>query len=373
LTIRYKKAERQINKSTITIDVNIESFLCYDILIEIGILITKLVYFIAVSAITMTRTNKKLFKQFIASLRILFIPSQIFGLMSFTATETYFRLSKLKIIVNILLHCIFLSITAYGIYQDMTKVKALPMYKSLIIFGTCCGESYTTAIWITSLINRRKCIHFLTNIFDFDTHTPVDRTIRNYQQTKREIIRRFLTKHFVLFVFLISHVLVHPHYRTSIFVTTQLCICFQTAFNSALCFQSVELTLMLKIRFATLNEQINDLIEFFAQEVSLVEEDKNLRKKVLLLGKISTLHHHLSKLIRLFNDTFGVSLLLMFGYIFIVLTISVFYITVELQASFTNWFLTTYSILMCSSYAVDSFYICHFCYSTVAEVQCGSF
>jgi hypothetical protein len=42
---------------------------------------------------------------------------------------------------------------------------------------------------------------------------------------------------------------------------------------------------MLKIRFATLNEQINDLIEFFAQEVSLVEEDKNLRKKVLLLGK----------------------------------------------------------------------------------------
>jgi hypothetical protein len=66
-------------------------------------------------------------------------------------------------------------------------------------------------------------------------------------------------------------------------------------------------------------------------------------------------------------------LLLMFGYIFIVLTISVFYITVELQASFTNWFLTTYSILMCSSYAVDSFYICHFCYSTVAEVQCGSF
>jgi hypothetical protein len=64
---------------------------------------------------------------------------------------------------------------------------------------------------------------------------------------------------------------------------------------------------------------------------------------------------------------------LMFGYIFIVLTISVFYITVELQASFTNWFMTTYSILTCSSYAVDSFYVCHFCYSTVVEVQYVSF
>ncbi|KAJ3637014.1 hypothetical protein MTP99_000509 [Tenebrio molitor] len=59
----------------------------------------------------------------------------------------------------------------------------------------------------------------------------------------------------------------------------------------------------------------------------------------------------------------------MFGYIFIVLTISVFYITVELQASFTNWFMTTYSILTCSSYAVDSFYVCHFCYSTVVEAS----
>ncbi|RZC41361.1 7tm 7 domain containing protein, partial [Asbolus verrucosus] len=129
--------------------------------------------------------------------------------------------------------------------------------------------------------------------------------------------------------------------------------------NSATSHQSVELISMLRARFVILNNQINSLIK----STPLIGEPTRL----LPLNQICALHHHLSKLITLFNDIFGVILLLMFGICFIIMVLIVFFTVVELQATHTNWFIIVLRIVMTLNFFVDPIYVCDVCYATVEE------
>ncbi|RZB39054.1 7tm 7 domain containing protein, partial [Asbolus verrucosus] len=140
--------------------------------------------------------------------------------------------------------------------------------------------------------------------------------------------------------------------------------------NSAVCFQIVEMISMIKMRFAILNTRINKLVQFFASnKVNTVNAKGELKNRFLVLTKICSLHHHLSKLIRLFNDTFGLILLLMFGTSFVEIVTTSFFTSGLLQASQINWLYVIAIIVSCMNFALDVIYVCDVCYKTIKEAN----
>jgi ABC-type uncharacterized transport system permease subunit len=129
------------------------------------------------------------------------------------------------------------------------------------------------------------------------------------------------------------------------------------------------LIFMLKMRFVTLNQQVNTLIKHFSnQDLSPIEKS-NMSNKFLFLSKICALHHHLSKLIKLFNNTFGLNMLMTFGFSFVMITVSLFYVSITVQSTNVDPMVLVYACLTCICYGIDCFYICDVCYSTVEEVS----
>ncbi|KAJ3637021.1 hypothetical protein MTP99_000510 [Tenebrio molitor] len=126
----------------------------------------------------------------------------------------------------------------------------------------------------------------------------------------------------------------------------------------------------LTMRFVILNQQVNTLVKHFSnQDLSPIEKNNNMTEKFLFLSKICALHHHLSKLIKLFNDTFGLNMLVMFGLSFVIITIALFYASIVLQSPHLEPTVLAYVFLTCLCYGIDCFYICDVCYSTIEEVN----
>ncbi|KAJ3637018.1 hypothetical protein MTP99_000509 [Tenebrio molitor] len=123
------------------------------------------------------------------------------------------------------------------------------------------------------------------------------------------------------------------------------------------------------MRFVTLNQQVNTLIKHFSnQDLSPIEKS-NMSNKFLFLSKICALHHHLSKLIKLFNNTFGLNMLMTFGFSFVMITVSLFYVSITVQSTNVDPMVLVYACLTCICYGIDCFYICDVCYSTVEEAN----
>ncbi|XP_008195702.2 putative gustatory receptor 28b [Tribolium castaneum] len=141
------------------------------------------------------------------------------------------------------------------------------------------------------------------------------------------------------------------------------------AMNSAVCHQTIELVKMLKIRFVILNKQINNLIEYFQKNKIGPVETKGTNKQLNTLNKICALHHHLSKLVKLFNETFGIVLLLMFGVSFVVIVITIFFFTANVQAGELYFMSLLNPILSNVTFVIDVVYVCDVCYSTIEEAN----
>jgi hypothetical protein len=310
-----------------------------------------------------------IFKKFTNSIKILLIQSQIFGLVTFSLTETKFRPSKIRTAQNVLTETVLLSVVVYFLYETVYDQKYPIISKGTAVLDFICGVVYLSAVWIKSLLNRDKFIKFLNKIVDFDMILQENCRIVNYQKCKKGVTRRLLMN----CLFMTAYILFYTVFTTNnynLYQRTGQCIGFvMSLVNSATCFQTVELVLILKMRFAILNQQIDEIVKYFeTNRVNLVMHSSNVQDRALALGKICTLHHHLSKLVKLFNDTFGVILLLMFGFSFMIITTMLFYVTGEIETTM-NWKSIIYVFMTGICHIVDTLWVCDACYSTAEEVR----
>jgi hypothetical protein len=310
------------------------------------------------------------FQKFTDSIKILLIQSQIFGLVTFSLAETNFRPSKTRSVQSILMIGVLNAFVVYFLCECVKDQANQSIPKTTTLLNFSCGTTYMCVAWMNALLNRDKFITFLNKLVDFDDTLQEKCRLVNYQECKKGVVRRALTKHLFLVVY-ISFYAAFTRYQFDIYKQIgQYLGFFISIVNAAVCHQTIELVLLLKMRFAILNQQIDDIVEYFAtSQVNLVSNSSQIQDRALALGKICTLHHQLSKLVKLFNDNFGMTLLLMFGFNFMTTTTTLFYVTGALQANDIKWISVVYVFMTSICYMVDTLWVCDVCYSTVEEVQ----
>ncbi|RZC39711.1 7tm 7 domain containing protein [Asbolus verrucosus] len=315
--------------------------------------------------------NERLFEKFVNAIKLLLFHSQIFGLVTFSYTETGFRLSKLRCVYSILMTFAYLSVSVYSIHEILLAAAPPVFIISALIQSSIYGISLAV-IWICCLTNHSNFMELLVKMFDFDFKLQSSYILLNYDKNKKRILFHLLARYVMLTV------------RTALFalltLTSQLreklaAIAFQVAILviSAACYQIVEIVTMIQTRFKILNKQISNLEEHFdltnASTIDSLITERKVKKQFLALSKICSLHHHLTKIIKLFNETFGVTLLLVFTVSFVAVAVPLFYITAFLQASEIRWNYVFFTIAFSMNFIIDTIYVCEVCYSTIEEAK----
>jgi hypothetical protein len=313
----------------------------------------------------MVKTNEKPFQKFISSIRFFLILGQIFGMIPFSHTENKFRSSNATITRTICTVCLMVTLTAYLLYINVAEDSSLPVQKTANLLCIFTGTTFIATIWINNLLKRDKLMEFLLKIFDFDRQIPSARAAKIYQKISKQSMKYFLFKHFFLSVYIIFQLFFLSVESLLTQILSNIYVCLVTTCGSIWCHQSVTMVLMLKMRFVTLNQQIKTLTKCL--ELPAVET--NTDQKLFILSKICSLHHHLSKLVTLFNEIFGVNMLTMFAFNFIAITVALVFGSAAIQWGDTRWWVYTFIVVSCCCYGIDCFYSCSVCHSTVEQVN----
>jgi hypothetical protein len=246
------------------------------------------------------------------------------------------------------------------------------IFKVIYILNLVGGGVYFIALWMNALIKRHKFVEFLVKIVEFDVKVQTTGLRINYQRYKKKMVRRLLFKYFAITLQFSSYVTIGQDQDngTDLYVVlgNSLGLVYVVV-SLVFSIQLVELVLILKDRFQLLNNRLEKIVKYCSSETSFVEKTIENRKLFLTLSKICTLHHHLSKLIKLFNDIFGLILLSMIATVFIVITVMIFLITGYLQAMVIPWIFILKIAAVTLLYGINLISICHACYSTIQEVK----
>jgi hypothetical protein len=316
------------------------------------------------------KSNEETFKKFTTSIRTLLTQGQMLGIISFTCAESGFKFSKLKTAGNVTASCVLTLVTCYCMYNFAVDPHLKMIMKTTYSIGLVCSGTFFVTTWTSVLVKKDKLVEFLVKIVDFDVKLRSNGLTINYQKYKTKMIRRLLLKYLLVALHLVAYVLMYMenkgyfHYSM---VAHGEGIVFMMV-SQALSFHLTELVLMLRHRFQLLNGRIEKIV-FASESTSFVERTSQNRRLFLTFCKICSLHHHLSKMIKLFNDIYGLTLLLQFSVAFLVMTMMFFYITGFLQADVVPWLQVSNILLLAVLYGIDCFRICDVCYSTVLEVS----
>ena len=302
----------------------------------------------------MHQTKLTLLKNFRDCFKILLIPGEIFGLVTFSYS-THLTPSRAKLVANIFRIVIFALTTIYALHLCATNDEILVVVKSTTLLSFTYSIFCVTTIWILSVTNRHKFITFVTKIIQFDANC-CDKRLTTYQKGRKKVMLCWTIKYLFLVFFSVA-INANSCDEFSL-IYTFLCS-FMSAFSFTICRQSAELALLLKFRFFVLNEKLLTIIT--------VVDDLDYVKSVLT--KVCTWHHHLSRLVKLYNDLFGIILLLVFGFSFLVVTVCSFVIAAEMQHGGTEWYVILGFCTIVVYYAVDVVSVCDSCYATIEEVR----
>lgn len=320
------------------------------------------------------KTRNEIFRKLFDSLKIVLTETEIFGLTHLSYTEKSFRLSKFKILYSIILTVLYFLIAVYVFLNYLfNKNEGMLMKVTCLIITTFAG-TYITTVWINNLVKRQKIVDYLNKILEFDLKLQNEVFLIDYNKERKRSIIHLITRFCILVLFLIFNYIFYIRARDipmkyELFqIVSHFFGLFLTIFNTSLCYFSTEIISLLKIRCKILNNQLIEIVNFFERNVNIFEKSLAVKEKSLNFGRICTLHHHLYKQIRLFNDIFGLDLLLMFGVSFMTITQSMFFVCILVQSNDINWLTLWYITAVSVIYATEVFYICHICYSTIQEV-----
>ena len=306
-------------------------------------------------------------KNFLNVIKILLLQSQIFGLITFNCNEKKFQRSKTRTLYSVSLIITYASLIVYSIYKIAIIDEPLSIYKTTDTLLLLVNGCYVCTMWACAIMNQDNLIAFLVKITDFDNQMP-SHTIANIREhTRKRILTGMLIRYPVL-ILLITFLLIAAlmNLKNHELVADAMGYILMVI-NSVACHQITELVLMLKARFHILNQQLKTIVVYFKNNVRTVY--KSPKNQFLALSKVCALHHHLTKMVKLFNEVFGVVLLLMFGASFVAIVLAFFYCSGELQSTKIRWINLFWALFSCVSFVLDTIYVCDVCYETIEEVS----
>ncbi|XP_063908532.1 putative gustatory receptor 28b [Zophobas morio] len=229
------------------------------------------------------------------------------------------------------------------------------------------NTTYAVTIWVSSILGSDSYIKLLAKIIDFDVQLQTSCVIIDYNKAKKKGALHLLGRYVFMTVLCVYYHFsrARPQFAEKI---TEIAFIFLIVLNSAVCYQATELVATLKTRFVLLNKQITTLVESSTTTVPKVDPQQ-IQKDFAILCKVCTLHHHLSKCVRRFNQAFGVILLAMFAASFNCIVLCLFYTSVALQMTVLNWDEVFYTAAASVPFIVDSIFVCHVCYTTIEEAD----
>nr|CAM84000.1 olfactory receptor 2 [Tribolium castaneum] len=310
-----------------------------------------------------TVTREKVFQKFTSSIRMLLIQGQIFGLITFGCSNRCFFPSKIRICWNVLLNCVYLFLCGFCVYEFASDERIKLVIKAIIIMILSGCIIFTEGIWICSLIHRKKIVKFLDGIMAFDIQL---KQVVNYKKKK---FQRMVVARYVYYATIFTIITATSSFVTIHNVIGQFLGYFIGLITFVMSQHCVELVSMIKARFVVVNQQIGGIVTYFS--TNLPKRETEVRKKSLDFGKLCSLHHHLSKLIKSFNEIYGVPLLLFFGLNFLIITQAMFLVVGQLQASQIHWQKIIIIVMSSVTYGIDTVAVCDACYSTIEEVISG--
>ncbi|KAJ3647481.1 hypothetical protein Zmor_019358 [Zophobas morio] len=309
------------------------------------------------------KTDDKLSQKFLHSIRLLLLQSKIFGFITFN--ETTFEPSKLHSFLNFLAVVAYLPAISYSVYSTAIY-DTLLIYKATDIMILAGNVVYMVTAWVCATTKRDLFVDFLVKVIEFDAQLQAMGTRMNYTKWQKKILVQCLVRHVIVVANVGTLVYITLPKGSNMVVESMAYVLIMM--NSVICHQTGELVLMLKARFTILNKLILSLVDRFKKSGARTSKQSNV-EHLLTLSKICALHHHLSKLVRLFNDAFGLILLLMFAVSFVIIVISIFYLNVVLKTS-VFYAIDVFNPLLANvTFVMNVVYICDACYSTIEEVK----
>lgn len=289
--------------------------------------------------------------KFVKAIKILIWHSQFFNLIVFNCDNTNFSRSDIRSVISIFAIVIYFLLTFYCLYDIIIYEATAIMVKMCNVLIFILSSVYTITTWICSIMKQDYYIQFLNEIINFDSKIATF----DYRLSEKKLERRFVMRYILLTIWCFFEICCYWFLRSDITYVEEIKRFIKIFLNSSICFQCVELVLLIKTRFAVLNRNLLNL---------------TMRKMVdySTLCEICSLHHSLTKLIRKFNEIFGFILLLMFGMSFVNIVLSFFFLSVELLSSIFSSLRIFYIILSSAGFIIDTIYICNGCYSTIEKV-----
>jgi hypothetical protein len=310
-----------------------------------------------------------LVQKFLDMQKVFLVHNQIYGLATFTYTDTNFRFSKLRCFYIISLLTVFCLLMACFLAMALTVTSEDSIYKGTTVITVVSSTIYVATTWIFCLVKCHEHMELLSMIIDFDVKLQTSCVIINHQKSKKRTVIKLAGRYIYLALLVVYYIKFSSVSMEISDKSMVLPLIFMAFFNSAVCYQTIELVSLLRSRFKILNKQISILVKQFATSDSVKFVSVDNRKKFFTLSKICALHHHLTKSVKLFNAIFGVTLLFMFGVSFIVIVLSLFYTSAELQSNEIAWNSILTMIAPSISFFIDLIWVCDVCYSTIEEVR----
>lgn len=306
------------------------------------------------------------------SIKPMLFVSRMFGLLTFTYSDKGLNESKIKYIGNILALLIYTPITFYGIMIRL-RHRTMVLYKTTDIIQLIVSMVYLEIAWIMSMVYQKKNIKLLNEIKNYDKNTIRTNNNIDYKRTLRYIWYNIGIRILVTIVSIAGQVMTLTYsfntINKSMFYVVNF---FPTILNSAVCLQSVTYIHLIRYRFKVLNKMIHSIVISVNTQSTGTIQSINIYKKVsgdlVKLYNICSMHHQLAKLIKLFNKTFGVTLLVMFGVSFVNIVVGLYFPCANFRSEEIDWDTVVNYLLVCLPFIMDTIYVCHGCNSTVEEV-----
>lgn len=296
--------------------------------------------------------------KFVETIKILIWHSQLNNLIVFNCNNTKFSLSIVRSGISICVATLYFSMSIFCLYNVIlykrSSVVVIICNSLLIIFSSI----YLFTTWVWSILKQNNYIELLNELIKFDEKLELTITKLNYKLIRKNLEKRFVIRYIIVIMWILVEICYLSFFNIDINFYAEIGKCVKYVLNSSICFQCMEIVNLINVRFVALNTNLYSLIV-------------KGRRKILdypTLCEICSLHHHLSKLVKLFNKTFGLILLLMFAMSFLNIVMIFFFLSVEFQSSIINLFRVIYNTISSAGFIIDTIYICNCCYSTIEEV-----
>lgn len=307
---------------------------------------------------------------FYESLKPLLIISSFLGVISFNLGEL--TRSNLRIITNVLLVIFYIILSAHSLYErSILDTKLLLTTTDMMQAST--STLQVVVSWIMSALIQDKMISFLKRVSEIDKAFRQLGVYIYYDAVHRTVIKRLIVRLTLGIASTISQLFIYDYALVVSQIGFNFILYFAILVNVVIVEQFYTYTKLVRVRYEILNQhiqQVQKCVDVTKENISYIKLTEPIGSKLSTLRIICPIHHELTKIAKLLNDSFGIMLLMSFQASFVAIIVSLYDCSVYLRFfKMENVKELCGSIIMCCTYVLDCLCICYSCHSTVEAVS----